>query len=734
MPARRIYYALKPYLPWSFRMGARRVLARRKLANYQSVWPINESSSRAPLGWPGWPEGRQFSFIITHDVEGPEGVAKCRQMAELEMEHGFRSSFNFIPKGTYEVSAELRNWLTDNGFEIGVHDYHHDGSLYRSRRDFFEKVPGINKYLAEWGAVGFRAGFMFHNLEWLHSLNTQYDASTFDVDPFEPQNDGVNTIFPFWVPPPANSNRPGYVELPYSLAQDSTAFLLFRHQTPEIWTNKLDWVAKHGGMALVNVHPDYLRFPGEKPKGSTFDVANYAKLLAHVRDAHKGKYWHTLPKTLAAWYKESAYPCIQKAAKSGRIAGDDRPAPEPPVVLRGKRVAVILFSDYPDDVRVRRAAEAMVQSGMEVDLLCLQNANPAPENEWIDGVQVFRLPMMHTRGSKFNYIRNYAKFFFSAFWFLTSRSRKRPYDVVHVHNMPDALVFTAIYAKMRGAKLMLDLHDPMPELMTTIFGMSERSFLTVLLKWIEKWSIWYSDISITPNIAFKTLFVSRSCKPEKMDIVMNTPEHEIFDPTKPANARTTSRSDGVYRIMHHGLIAHRHGVDLLVEAVALVRAKIPGVRLDLYGPRTAFLDTVLETAQKKGVADIVHFHGSKSPAEIAQLLANADLGVIPNRRSAFTELNFPTRIFEYLAMHRPVITPATQGICDYFGEGDMLFFEAGNAQNLADKILWVHDHPAETDAIVTRGEAVYRKHMWAEEKSHFLSLTGQLLSSEAGRK
>ena len=124
------------------------------------------------------------------------------------MEFGFRSSFNFIPEGDYRVPAALRAWLTDRGFEVGVHDLHHDGKLYSSRDEFRRKAHRINSYLKEWNAVGFRSGFMLHNLNWIRDLDIQYDASTFDTDPFEPQPDGVDTIFPFWVSRPSlNSSR-----------------------------------------------------------------------------------------------------------------------------------------------------------------------------------------------------------------------------------------------------------------------------------------------------------------------------------------------------------------------------------------------------------------------------------------------------------------------------------------------------------------------------------------------
>ncbi len=170
--------------------------------------PSTRPRRSPPEGWPGWPDGKKFAFVLTHDVEGPDGLAKCRQLMQLEKELGFRSSFNFIPEGEYAVSRELRGELAQNGFEVGVHDLHHDGMLYRSREDFSENARWINHYLKEWGAVGFRSGFMLRNLDWLHELNIQYDASTFDTDPFEPQPDGAGTIFPFWVPAgPAGSSK-----------------------------------------------------------------------------------------------------------------------------------------------------------------------------------------------------------------------------------------------------------------------------------------------------------------------------------------------------------------------------------------------------------------------------------------------------------------------------------------------------------------------------------------------
>ncbi|MDB6172535.1 MAG: hypothetical protein JWL59_1846 [Chthoniobacteraceae bacterium] len=305
----RIYYWLKPLLPRVLRLAIRRQIALRILKRVGHIWPILPGSEKPPEGWRGWPEGRKFTVVLSHDVEGQKGVDRVRALAELEMELGFRSSFNFIPEGEYQVPKELRDWLTEHGFEVGVHDLHHDGKLYRSRTDFKKNANQINRYLKEWGAVGFRSGFMLHNLEWIHDLNIKYDASTFDTDPFEPQPDNAGTIFPFWVPFPdgevsvstsaAAGDFTGYMELPYTLAQDSTLFLVLKEQGINVWKQKFDWLAEHGGMALLNVHPDYINFEAGRYQNGEFSVAHYRAFLEYVRTFPSGEYWHALPRDIA---------------------------------------------------------------------------------------------------------------------------------------------------------------------------------------------------------------------------------------------------------------------------------------------------------------------------------------------------------------------------------------------------------------------------------------------------
>lgn len=296
MRFRELYYDFKPLLPQGLRYWLRRQLAPYTLARHRHVWPIDPASAQPAPGWPGWPEGKDFAFVLSHDVEGPEGLAQCQALAEVEMEQGFRSSFNFIPEGPYRVPEELRSWLTSRGFEVGVHDLNHDGKLFRSRSTFSRKAAVINRYLAEWQASGFRAGLMHSNLPWQHEIRADYDASTFDTDPFEPQPQGAGTIFPYWV----DSGDGGFLELPYTLPQDSTLFLVLREPSARLWHEKLAWIAAQRGMAFVTTHPDYIAFGRDCPPRQ-YPIRHYRDFLADVRTRHAGRYWHALPRDVARY-------------------------------------------------------------------------------------------------------------------------------------------------------------------------------------------------------------------------------------------------------------------------------------------------------------------------------------------------------------------------------------------------------------------------------------------------
>jgi glycosyltransferase involved in cell wall biosynthesis len=730
----RIYYRFKPYLPWRLRMGVRRIIARRKREESKSTWPINEAAGQAPKNWGGWPDKKRFAFVLTHDVENSAGLAKCRRLMELEERLGFRSSFNFIPEGDYKVPAELRDELLEKGFEIGVHDLRHDGKLYWRRNNFAESARSINRYLQDWNASGFRAAFMLHDRERLHHLKIEYDASTFDTDPFEPQPEGANTIFPFWI---SDGNGGGYVELPYTLPQDSTLFLVLDEKSPEIWKKKLDWLVARGGMALLNVHPDYIGFKN-KLEAFEYPAAWYEDFLNYVKKNYANEFWNPLPKEMASWFKES-YQTKKAASHSElQLSGNGH---EKKLPLKNINAAVVLYSYYASDPRPRREAEALKRAGAQVDVICLRKNNQEPARENINGINVFRIPLKRRRAGKLVYIFQYAWFLAASFFLLTAWSLRKRYQMVHVHNMPDFLVFSGWFPRLRGAKIILDLHDPMPELFRSIYGLQENHFIVRSLEKMEKNSIAFADLVITPNTAFKELFISRSCPPGKIKTVMNSPEAGIFNPNNNGHTRHNhlngitreGTKDKHFALMYHGLIVERHGLDLAVKAVAKLRPKISGITLHLCGDRTEYLEKILELAEKLDVKDAVFFHGFKTLNEIASDISKIDLGLVPNRLSVFTQVNFPTRIFEYLAMNKPVIVPSTRGIRDYFDDDEILFFEPDNVNDLAAKIEWAYENPSELQRLVENGRQVYEKNCWEQEQEKFLGMVEGIVKPESTR-
>ena len=297
----KAYYHVKPFVPWHVRMALRRLRARRRRRMLTAVWPIDPSAGIAPTGWPGWPGGKRFALVLTHDVEGRKGLSRVEELMNLDLKYGFRSSFNFVPEGEYQVPDSLRHTLTRAGCEVGVHGLHHDGKLYNSEAGFLASAARIREYVKRWNAAGFRSPMMQHRLAWLHALGVEYDSSTFDTDPFEPEPDGMGTSFPFWVCGPEEL---GYVELPYTLVQDFTLFVVLRETTIDVWRRKLDWIVEHGAMVLLDTHPDYMCFGGTCSRDE-YPVAYYEELLRYVSEKYSGSYWAALPKEVAQYYRAS---------------------------------------------------------------------------------------------------------------------------------------------------------------------------------------------------------------------------------------------------------------------------------------------------------------------------------------------------------------------------------------------------------------------------------------------
>jgi predicted glycosyltransferase len=297
-----MYYAFKPAIPRSAQISMRRLVAARKRRKNRNVWPIDPKAGKSPGGWMGWPENKRFAFVLQHDVDSGEGLNRCMQLMDLEKHLGFRSSFNFVPEGYY-LPVEIRRKLADSGFEVGVHGLRHDGKTFRDQAAFLRRAPIIDHYLNEWGVFGFTSPSMLRNLCLMAELDIEHGCSTFDTDPFEPQSDGVGTIFPFYARNTSGTRT--YVELPYTLPQDHCLYVILREKDIGIWKYKLDWIVANGGMAMLNSHPDYMNFSSSKCSREEYPVAFYVEFLEYIKNKYPDQYWHPLPREIAQFWRNT---------------------------------------------------------------------------------------------------------------------------------------------------------------------------------------------------------------------------------------------------------------------------------------------------------------------------------------------------------------------------------------------------------------------------------------------
>ena len=695
----KVYYILKPLIPQDVRLALRRRRANSRRKTYADVWPIDERAGAVPPLWPGWPEGKRFALTLTHDVEGNLGLQRVEQLMKLEAKYGFRSSFNFVPEGEYRVSDALRETLDRNGFEVGVHGLEHDGKLYSSKAAFAAKATRIKEYLQRWNACGFRSPLMQHKLAWLHEVGAEYDASTFDTDPFEPEPDGVGTIFPFWVSGP---NGTGFVELPYTLVQDYTLFVVLREPNIDIWKQKLDWIAARGGMALLNTHPDYMSFSSGTKTTNEFPVSLYEDFLRYARDKYEGA-WSALPREVARFY------CANVPLSSRNTR---------------KRICMLTHNSYATDNRVRRYAEALVKRGDQVDVIALTGDDIPVGVEEISGVTVYRVQhRKRDERGKWTFAWRLLRFLVVSSIFMTRRHRRIRYDLIHVHNVPDFLVFAAWYPKWTGAKLILDIHDIVPELFASKFEANGRNNYVEFLKIVEKASAAFVDHVIVSNDLWHEKLISRSVAKEKCTVFLNHVDSGIF------YRRARTRNDGKFIMLFPGSFQWHQGLDIGIEAFARLKDKVPNAEFHMYGGGNA-ADELARQVERLGLGEKVKFYGSLSLDRIADVIANADLGVVPKRADSFGNEAYSTKIMEFMSQGVPVVVSKTKIDAFYFDDKVVRFFTPSDPESMAEAMLEVIKDKTLREALVAGGYEYVDRHGWDRRKKDYLQLVDSL-STEA---
>ncbi len=315
--AMRGYYAARPAVPRPAQLAMRRAFSRIQARTAFPRWPVEpglhdlydalfdllaDSLGGSLPALSSWPGGKSWALVLTHDVEHSAGYRSIAAMRDLEARLGYRSAWYLVPERDYRVDDDDVARLREDGFEVGVHGLHHDGrDLVGSA--LAERLPAMQTWRDRWGATGFRSPATHRDWNVMPELGFDYDSSSFDTDPFEPQAGGCCTWLPF-------ENR-GLVELPMTLTMDSTAFVILRRGA-QLWHDKVDLLRSRGGMAMLLTHPDYM--------GDDDRLDAYASFLE--RHAADDLAWRVLPSEVSAWWRRRRASSIESSGTDElRVAG-----------------------------------------------------------------------------------------------------------------------------------------------------------------------------------------------------------------------------------------------------------------------------------------------------------------------------------------------------------------------------------------------------------------------------
>jgi glycosyltransferase involved in cell wall biosynthesis len=390
------------------------------------------------------------------------------------------------------------------------------------------------------------------------------------------------------------------------------------------------------------------------------------------------------------------------------------------------RIAIVRHSFYPFELNVKREAEALRDAGYDVDVICLRNEEEAPF-EVIEGVNVYRLPVGHRRGKILRYLWEYNAFFVLASAKLAMLHNRRRFAAVQVNTMPDYLVFVALYPKLTGARVVLHLHEPVPELFGTMFPSRwyTKPFLWTLGQ-VEQASIRFADRAITVTDQMRDNFVRRGAPAEKIAVVVNVPDDRYFRIERYQHLRARidtvkaeERARGVFRVLTHGSIEERYGFDTIVRAVAIAKEKVPGIEFLFMGGGD-HLPQVLALAKEMGIEDRVHYLGFVPFEQMVEEILLADVCVVAVEKNPYSVLVHTNKMFEYMALERPVIMSRLDAVAAYMQDGAALYFEAGNHEELARRLVEVASDPQAAQARVQRANDLYNEHRWENEKHQYL--------------
>ncbi len=388
-------------------------------------------------------------------------------------------------------------------------------------------------------------------------------------------------------------------------------------------------------------------------------------------------------------------------------------------------VCMLGYTFYETDNRVRRYAEALSRAGHTVDAIVIGREGQ-PSTTTIAGVDVFRIQKrVRNEASPLSYLLKMLAFFLRSSWALAALHWKKRYDVVHVHSVPDFQVFAAIVPKLMGARVILDIHDIVPEFYASKFKVSERSMAFRILIFLEKISIAFSNHTIISNELWRRKLVSRSVSTGKCTAIINYPDPTIF-----FRRGRTSSSDGRITMCYPGTLNWHQGIDIAIQALALLRNTASNVHFLIVGDGPCRKD-LIQLAKELNLEDKVSFREPVPMEEVAAIMANVDIGVVPKRSNSFGNEAFSTKIMEFMSMGVPVIAARTAIDQHYFDENIVRFFESGDAADLAAKIAALAESAEQREILRGNADVFIAKNGWDVKQAEYMDVLNQTLAGRS---
>jgi glycosyltransferase involved in cell wall biosynthesis len=388
------------------------------------------------------------------------------------------------------------------------------------------------------------------------------------------------------------------------------------------------------------------------------------------------------------------------------------------------RVCVIVYTDYPADTRVRRAAEALADRGDDVTVLCPQTPS-LQGRSYLSGVRLCPIRSVGYTSAKnpLAYILLYLRFVIAVGIRALRLHLRRRFDLVHVHTMPDFLVFSALGLRLLGAKVILDVHDLMPELYASKFDLPESHSIVRGLKWVERVSVRFADAAVAVHKPHLDALVAHGNPRDKFTIVMNLPDPRMF------RRRNGGQQASEFTVIYHGMVGMRNGLDVAVRAAGLAHDEVPGLKLRIIGDGDDF-PRVERLVDELGVAETVHLEQGFRPIEdVIPLLEQASVGVVPIVDDPFTKYMLPVKLLEYVALGMPVIASRTETIRAHFSDDMLAFIPPGDADALAARIVELYRDPSRRTQLAAEADRFTDEHNWPRERKKYYQLVDSMVTS-----